>query len=50
MVTLLGEKKQLLDNMSPLDRESTTGNTDDFVEFIAQAVDRSFDTYLYLIG
>ena len=25
-------------------------DTDDFVEFIAQAVDRSFDTYLYLIG
>ena len=39
-----------VDYMSALEKASTTGNTDDFVEFIAQAVDRSFDTYLYLIG
>ena len=40
----------LVDYMSALEKASTTVNTDDFVEFIAQAVDRSFDTYLYLIG
>ncbi|MCU7209644.1 Fic family protein [Turicibacter sp. 1E2] len=39
-----------VDYMSALEKASTTGNTDDFVEFIAKAVDRSFDTYLYLIG
>ncbi len=39
-----------VDYISALEKVSTTGNTDDFVEFIAQAVDRSFDTYLYLIG
>ena len=39
-----------VDYMSALEKASTTGNTDDFVEFIAQAVDRSFGTYLYLIG
>ena len=39
-----------VDYMSSLEKASTTTNTDDFVEFIAQAVDRSFDTYLYLIG
>ncbi|MDB8550934.1 Fic family protein [Turicibacter sanguinis] len=39
-----------VDYMSALEKVSTTGNTDDFVEFVAQAVDRSLDTYLYLIG
>lgn len=39
-----------VDYMSALEKASTTGNTDDFIEFIVQAVDRSFDTYLYLIG
>ena len=39
-----------VDYMSALEKASTTQNTDDFVEFIMQAVDRSFDTYLYLIG
>jgi hypothetical protein len=36
--------------MKALDKSSTQGNIDDFINLVASAVDKSIDTYLYIIG
>lgn len=36
--------------MKALEKASISGNTDDFVKIIAESVDRSLDTYLYILS
>ena len=35
--------------MNALEKESSTGDLRDFIKIVANAVDRSLDTYLYML-
>jgi Fic family protein len=44
------KKDDIEEYMKALEKASTQGNIEDFINLVASAVDKSIDTYLYIIG